>query len=218
MKSNRMVLFLCIVLIITFCAPGLAHAEEIKPDKTNFVNSIDSFNGESIFDVGSKILTKDDLYISKEVAYLIAQLFIADMVSTRATEWLENTQIINAVVMYDNTGTDYITAYTFELNTGYVVVAAHMDVPFVILEWSDTGVPVYKASNMDTNSKVVYLGVLDYYIDNGVGALKTLDDRSVERTSVKNHLEEKRSVYWSTPRSVHRNRVRIGIDSGRPKC
>lgn len=46
-----------------------------------------------------------------------------------------------------------------------------MDVPNVVLEWSDISEPLYDMMQLSNTDKVVYLGGLDYYKDNG-GALR----------------------------------------------
>lgn len=116
-------------------------------------------------------LTEEDLFISEEVAINIAQLFINDSIAVgEMVSWDESTEITNVVVMYDETGTDTVTAYSFELDNtkgynGYIVVAARLDAPNLILEFADAAEPLYTVLDLNEEYQVVYLGPEYYYMD-----------------------------------------------------
>lgn len=134
---------------------------------------------------------RDELFITEEVAYYLAEFFVRDMVDTEQTIWDENTSIEDTEIMYDETG-EKVNGYTFKLTDGYVVVSAYLDVPNIILEWADEAVPVYEEAEVDEDNKIIYLGTMDYYIDDGEQCLKTIQGDEVPRDELSNTLEEMR--------------------------
>ena len=154
------------------------------------------------------VLTDDDLTINEEVAEYIAQFFVEDIMATGQTTWETEPTIVNTVPMYDGNGEE-ITAYTVELSSGYVVISAYIDVPNIILEWADEAEPAYTSCNLETGSEIVYVGALDYLIDNGGPRLTTVDGLTVKRSDVTNTLKGTRNVAnlkQETIRCLVRNR------------
>ncbi len=141
------------------------------------------------FEPAFPIITEDDLFISDEVAFYIAEMFVRDMIATQTTCWNEATKIVSTTIMYDETG-ENITAYTFELSRGYVVVAARIDLPEIIMEWSDVAAPIYTEFDLGPNDTVVYLGMLDYLVENDEDTLETLDGTIVSKEEVYNYFDE----------------------------
>ncbi len=103
--------------------------------------------------------------------------------------------------MYDEDIDGEITAYSFELNQGYVVVAAYLDAPNTILEWSDTASPVYLDFELESRDRIVYLGNLNYYKDFGAEELESIDGYYIERENVVNSIRENSSINF-VPTSV----------------
>jgi hypothetical protein len=134
--------------------------------------------------------SREEYFIPEETAYDVALLFLQDARELADVIWDDDTEIVNTVVMYDETQTDAVTAYTFEMSSGYVVVSAYSDVPNIILEWSDQTAPLYKNLDVDENEKVVYLGALAYYKDAGADTIEDLNGNEVNRTEVCNVLNE----------------------------
>ena len=143
----------------------------------------------------------EDFFISEEVAGHIAELFIADMVETGLTVWDEDTAVMATVPMYDETG-ENVTAYSVEATEGYVVVSAYLDVPDIIFEWSDETAPLYskfeaapsRLQSEKSDAKIVYVGTLGYFYDNGGETLLDVEGTKVQRDYVENSLEELRSI------------------------
>jgi len=150
-------------------------------------------NKDNIHNYAPVLVTEEDMIISEDVAYYIAEFFVRDMMATKQTCRDAKTAIINNVVMYDETGED-IVAYTFELTNGYVVVSAYLDVPQIILEWSDKALPVYESFDLGADDVIVYAGTLDYLLDDGGLELQTVDGFEVARSDVTNELMESRSI------------------------
>ena len=165
---------LAILLIVSqLAAPVLAY-EKINKENDNIT------------------FTDEELFISEDVAEEIAKLFIADMNETGLTNWTSSVQVINVVPMYDGSDERNESAYTVKLNKGYVVVSAYVDVPNIILEWSDEATPLYEQFDLAENDDVVYNGALYYYKDDGSGILKTLDGIPIQRDQLINYLDVKR--------------------------
>lgn len=148
-------------------------------------------------------LTEEDLFISEEVAINIAQLFINDSIAVgEMVSWDESTEITNVVVMYDETGTDTVTAYSFELDNtkgynGYIVVAARLDAPNLILEFADAAEPLYTVLDLNEEDQVVYLGPEYYYmdsVDNDLDVLWDLSGNKVLRDQLVNVIEENSDI------------------------
>ena len=137
-------------------------------------------------------ISNEDLFISEDVAQEIALLFLTDAMHLDNVSWNNNTLVMDVVPMYDETGSDCITAYTIELTSGYIVISAYLDAANLVLEWSDAAPPVYKLFDMDSADQIVYLGALNYYKDTGNAHLETLDGTSVSRADTHSPLEETR--------------------------
>ena len=144
--------------------------------------------------IGGDSVEREDLFISSELAQEIAALFISDMINMGEVTWDTSTDIVDVVTMYDGTDEHNITAYTVELDEGYVVISAYVDVPNVVLEWSDEATPLYKEFDLDETDEIVYGGSLYYYKDSGNGSLETLAGLTVERSEVINVLETKYDI------------------------
>ncbi|NCC88021.1 MAG: hypothetical protein EOM05_09190 [Clostridia bacterium] len=207
MKKRFLVIILCLALFLSlgtlFCTIGT----EVNGNEANLISHITDLESveksstllpttESISElrkIGSELLEDEDLFISEKVAFYIAQFFIADIVASQSSAWNDETHIVETTVMYDETGNN-ITAYTFELNKGYIVVAAYIDAPMLIPEWSDIGQPVYKSLNLDADDKVVFLGAFDYFADNGTESLKSIYGDNVPRNQINNIFEAARNI------------------------
>ncbi len=144
--------------------------------------------------LGGDSIERDELFISSELAQEIAALFISDMINMGEVTWDASTDIVDVVTMYDGTDEHNITAYTIELDEGYVVISAYVDVPNVVLEWSDEAMPLYQEFDLDETDEIVYGGSLYYYKDGGNGKLETLTGLTVERSEVINVLETKYDI------------------------
>lgn len=167
--------FMVILFMMSFMFTSITYAAEI----TNSGN----------VGIGQDSIDRKDLFISSELAEEIAKLFIADMINIGDVAWNASTRILGVTTMYDGTVEHNITAYTVELDEGYVVVSAYVDVPHVVLEWSDRAMPLYQEFDLEKTDEIVYGGSLFYYKDGGTGALETLTGLSVERSDVVNVLE-----------------------------
>ena len=139
-------------------------------------------------------ITREDLFIPHDVAREIAKLFLKDALSFPDINWNENTAVVNSVTMYDAEEGGDITAYTFELTEGYIVVAAYLDAANTILEWSDRAAPMYKEFKNRASSRIVYLGNLNYYQDTGADKLLTVDGLEVKRAETVNAIAQTSSL------------------------
>ena len=98
--------------------------------------------------------------------------------------------------MYDETG-ESITAYSFKLNKGYIIVAASVDIKNPILEWSDEAEPLYDKFDASGIDKIVYVGGFNYFVDRGNrgnSKLETLSGNLVARENVSNTLQELKNI------------------------
>ncbi|MEY8313390.1 hypothetical protein AALA61_15785 [Oscillospiraceae bacterium 42-9] len=138
-------------------------------------------------------LTDADLQISEEVAGFVAEYFIDDMIATGQTAWNDDTSIVNSVITYNITGDD-ITSYTFELDSGFVTVAAYADMPSMILEWSDKAEPAYSSFDLDSTSKIIYTGPMNYYLDDGGTTFETYDGTTISKSQVSDSVSSLRDV------------------------
>ncbi len=167
--------FMVIFFAMSFMFTSITYAAEIT-ESGNVGTEQDSID-------------RKDLFISSELAEEIAKLFIADMINIGDVVWNASTRILGVTTMNDGTAEHNITAYTVELDEGYVVVSAYVDVPHVVLEWSDRAMPLYQGFDLEKTDEIVYGGSLFYYKDGGTGTLETLAGLSVERSDVVNVLE-----------------------------
>lgn len=136
-------------------------------------------------------LGDNDLFVTEEVATYIAKFFINDMVATGQTEWTQQTNVESVVALYDETGMD-VMGYSIELNQGYIVVSAYIDMPSIILEWSDEAEPLYQESEPEEVEKVLYTNTLEYYCVDKAGELRTVDGLEVSQ----NELQDSLSKMW----------------------
>lgn len=181
---NRTFSFLmAIVMVMMLIIP--ASATDVQPADVTGSTPID----ESILEV----IEEEDLTISEEEASYIAAFFVQDMVATEQTSWNDSTTFIDTVPMYDETGIN-VTGYTVRLTSGYVVVSAYLDIPSLILEWSDVEDPLYEMCDISDDDKVIYTGALDYYIDDGTETLETIEGEEITRNEVSNDFEEQRDI------------------------
>lgn len=186
MKRLNLWLSLTLAMSILFSvtAPVSAFASQEDGNLVERKNSV----------VGVDSIDREDLFISSERAQEIATLFVTNMISLQDVAWDDSTEVAEVVTMYDGTAEHNITAYTIKLNEGYVVVSAYVDVPNIVLEWSDKAVPLYEEFELDEADEVVYGGSLFYYKDSGDGKLETLTGLTVERADVINVLETKYDI------------------------
>lgn len=156
-------------------------------------------NQEKLDELG---LEEEDFFITDEVARYIAEFFIRDMKATGNTIWDDNTSIVEIVPMYDETG-ENIVAYSAELTEGYITISAYIDMPSLILEWADEATPIYEEMKQEapvaysadsSGPKIVYLGGLDYLLDDGDDILETVDGIEVFRSELSEGLSEYRDV------------------------
>ena len=135
----------------------------------------------------------EDLLINQEVAEYIAEFFVDDMIKTGKTKWSSQTHVLRTKPLYDSDG-NKVNSYSVELTSGYVVVSAYIDVPNIILEWSDEVEPIYSTMSVPENSKIVFAGSLNYYTDNGEPELVSSYGEVVARNKVNNTLKAKRNI------------------------
>ncbi len=146
--------------------------------------------------VEQEAFSSEDLFISSDLAKRIALLFVVDMVSSGTTNWTTSTCPVDVITMYDGSDEQNIVAYTVEMDSGYVVVSAYIDVPNIILEWSDKAFPLYRQFALSQNDNVVYGGALHYYKDNGSDDLQTLGGGLVNRNDVISVIKDKRNAVY----------------------
>lgn len=151
-----------------------------------------AFPAEAVTRVDSPLIEGSDFFIPEESATYLAEFFIKDMIPTEQTVWDSHTRIVNLVPMYNETG-DNISAYTFELTDGYIVVSAYADVPDVILEWGDDAEPLYHMFSLNSSSKIIYLGAMNYYLDCGKTAV-SIDGTNVAKGKLHNQLNDIRNM------------------------
>ena len=150
-----------------------------------------------------------DLFITDEAAEQLALFFISDMAEAGQAAWDETTKPTRVVPMYDETG-ENVTAYTVELTSGYVVVSAYADVPNLFFEWADEAEPVYAdladspktRSNTSGEEKIVYVGPLGYYLDNGTDTLLGAEGEEVPREALSNDFDEFRDIDNVSPEAI----------------
>lgn len=136
----------------------------------------------------------DLVFISEEEAEEIALLFVQDATSFDYVNWNSDTSVTRIVKMYDETAERNITAYTVELDTGYVVVSAYADAESLIPEWSDRDAPVYSSSVSYDAEQILYLGAFKYYLDAGGTAVEDLNGNNIEKAELINDVELSRDA------------------------
>lgn len=160
-----------------------------------------------------------DYFITEEVAVEIAKLFVSDMIETGGFSWDENTAVTNVRTMYDNSENRYISAYSVELSTGYIVVSAYNDVPDIVLEWSDSANPLYKELMLTTADKVIYCGAFQYFKDSGFSFLHSLNGCQVQASEITNTLSllyDSSNIPNGLEDSTHSSQNEVSLSSDEP--
>lgn len=132
--------------------------------------------------------------ISVDTAEDIARSFLRDALSFEDVIWDESTEIVTIRKLYDQSEEPQITAYSFELTSGYIMVSAYWDASSLIPEWSDTAEPIYLELDLTPDDDVIYLGPYDYYKDSGYSEVEDLNGNDISKDSLVNHIDELRSV------------------------
>lgn len=203
-KMKRKMTAFLLAMAMGVCVVSPAGAFEPSPAPTGtpageIENRGGASNGTTASDLG---IEDEDLFISEDVARYIAEYFVEDMIRIGNTAWGAGTSFVDTVPMYDQTG-ENITAYTVRFTEGYVTVSAYVDMPNIILEWSDESCPVYEESLITAQSedgsdsqppKILYTGMLEYYIDSAEEEVRTVDGDQVDRTDISNSLDEFRDI------------------------
>lgn len=180
MKNNRKnskIISLILVTYLLTCAVVPAQAQTTAHTATAF----------------SAELNENDMFIPEEVAYYLAEYFIQDMLPSGQTIWNDETVILATEPLFDESG-ESLTAYTFELTSGYITVSAYADMPNLILEWADETEPLYTELDLEPQAKVVYTGPASYLADTGATTLQTIDGTQIARTKVKNEFSALRDM------------------------
>lgn len=188
MQMKRIVSFLAGLAILISQMPTLA--VDISKNDVQLYTS----DGDSITVTEQEY---DELVaISEDDAGEIALLFVQDAIDFGEVEWDENTYVTDITCMYDESGSGEITAYTVELNEGYVVVLADMDTEILIPEWSDKEEPLYENFDIGNGDQILYLGAYEYYLesDNSGDYVESLAGENVNRDDLVNDVTEWRSA------------------------
>lgn len=189
MKRKFISLLLVLSALCSIVSPQV-FAADITESEDELIQ-LQTSNGETVSvnqDEYDAIVT-----ISEEEAKEIALLFVKDAIQLDDVAWDENTSITNVVPMYDETKNDVVTAYSIELNTGYVVVSAFRDTDSLIPEWSDRAEPLYDSLDLTSEEQVIYLGAYEYYADAGESEVVNLSGEDVNRNDLENNFEEQRN-------------------------
>lgn len=178
-------------IIITVCVLLSAMIISIYAISLSLTTTRITVNGNSY--ILSNDALEDAINIDAEVAGYIAEFFIEDMIATGTCGWDENTEIVDVIAMYDETGVTP-TAYTVELTEGYVVVAAYADVESLIPEWSDAGTPLYENIGIEDNDTILYLGGYEYFVDLEDNTVCDIYGNSTDKDNLVNYVEMSRDV------------------------
>ena len=101
-------------------------------------------------------LPNDNLIIPEPAAIKFAEYFVRDMVLSKQTKWNSDVHVVDVVPTYDETG-EKLTSYFVELSKGYVTISAYIDMPNLVLEWSDELKPSYHNFGERNNAKIIYM-------------------------------------------------------------
>jgi hypothetical protein len=121
-----------------------------------------------------EISVESEHTISREDAAKIVLLFVANSIEdNKDSSWNEDTRLASIDETIDVEGT--VNSYTFIFENrgqpnGYVVVSANTDMG-IILEYSDTAEPLYKAIGGQYD-EIIYTAPLEYYVSSGEDAYK----------------------------------------------
>lgn len=177
-------------IIIVFSVLLSALTVGIHAINLQMTTTMVTIDGRNLCIVNSKL--EDAISIDSATAGYIAEFFIDDMIVTDMCSWDDQTDIVDVITMYNDTGTSP-TAYTVELTEGYVVVSAFADASSLIPEWSDCGEPVY--SNLfDDSDTIVYLGAYQYFSDSNTSTVIDLNGNTVMKSDLINFVEESRDI------------------------
>lgn len=177
-------------IIITVCVLLSAMTASIYAINLSLTTTRITFGGDSVLVSNSAL--EDAIEITAEEAGYIAELFIADMIASETCCWDEDTEIVDVVTLYDETGTA-ATAHTVELTEGYAVISAFADSESLIPEWSDTAEPIYDSFDNDDNI-IIYLGSYEYYVDSSDTVAINLDGNIINKSDLINYIEESRDI------------------------
>ena len=170
--SVLMILSVTIATLLVFCCnPISAHAQDIDIQ-----------------------LTEQDFCIDQPTAIEIAKLFLQDMINSKETNWTPETNILSTVTLYSSTNSEESSAYGVQLTKGYIVVSAYLDVPNLILEWSDSASPLYEMFDDKEQKRIIYSGPLCYYADCKNGNVRTLDGAIIPAEKISNRIHELRNI------------------------
>ncbi len=145
-------------------------------------------------EMGDEIITEEDLFIDQPTAEEIAKLFLQDMMKLDNVSWTRETEITSTTILYGDTNKDSISAYGIHLSAGYIVVSAYLDVPNLILEWSDLAEPVYDVFGDSEKNNIIYRGVLNYYKACSDGNVETIDGSIISADRMANRINEHRNI------------------------
>ena len=90
-------------IIITVCVLLSAMTASIYAINLSLTTTRITFSGDSVLVSNSAL--EDAIEITAEEAGYIAELFIADMIASETCCWDEDTEIVDVVTLYDETGT-----------------------------------------------------------------------------------------------------------------
>lgn len=180
LKNTTTRKFLSIVLAIVLIAISVVPAYALEAKNINIIE--DTYNQ----------LSDNDLFIPENIASYIARFFIDDMVATGNTKWSTETKIESVKTLYDETG-EAISGYSIELNQGYIVVSAYIDMPSIILEWSDVAEPLYDEYDGTDIDKIIYANTLEYYCVDKTQTLRAIDGTEVVVEDLHSTFKEMRN-------------------------
>lgn len=178
-------------IIITVCVLLSAMTISIYAISLSLTTTRITFAGDSVL-VSDNAL-EEAIEITAEEAGYIAELFIADMIESGTCCWDEDTEIVDVVTLYDETGTA-ATAHTVELTEGYVVISAFADSESLIPEWSDTAMPIYDNLDNDENDNIIYLGSYEYYVDSSDTTVTNIEGNIIQKSNLINYIDESRDI------------------------
>lgn len=160
MKKTLSVIMAVVMIfsLTTIFAFGNEEDQSITVDKTSDGILIENTTKGDVFIPNEDI--DSTMAISEETASNIAKLFIRDIILSQDTNWNVSTAVENVTPLYASNEST-VNAYSVELNEGYIVVSAFLDVPSLILEWSDSAEPLYE--NLDCSNKILYMGGYNYF-------------------------------------------------------
>ena len=174
-RIKNTIFSLVVALLASFCMCGVVSANTIKE--------------------GVKASIKEeDLMIDEETAVEIAKLFLQDMIKIDDVKWTRDTVIIDTVTLFADSSKDEASAYSIKLSEGYIIVSAYIDVPNMILEWSDLATPLHEVFETSERNRYIYTGPLCYYKDCLDGSVEALDGTRIPYEKIKKEKWSQRDV------------------------